>query len=97
MKIELPHLGYTVLIKPRKYHKKSPEWMVACTERTDEHTSTIFMDPPYEPGDLAHEITHVLQYLCGDRGIDFVREEEHMAYIMHYLMGRIRKRPYRHA
>ena len=41
------------------------------------------------PGDVAHELIHVLQFICADRNMDFVREQEHMAYIMHYLMGKV--------
>lgn len=37
---------------------------------------------------LAHEFVHVLQFICEEYAMDFVRERDHMAYTMQYLMDR---------
>ena len=92
MEIQIKHLGYTVKVKPRKSHKTSPEWMLFVTERTDANTSTIFIDSPVKTSDIPsviHEIVHVLQYLCADRGIDFSQEQEHTAYIAQHILNEI--------
>lgn len=38
---------------------------------------------------LAHELVHVLQYICDETGIDFAEEKEHGAYIMSYLLEQL--------
>jgi len=34
---------------------------------------------------IFHEIVHVLQYICENRGIDMEEEKEHMGYLASYL------------
>ena len=90
MKIYLPHLHYTIFVKV--FTKKPPQLLhaKAYTEHTDSNTCTLFLEKKREsPGDVAHELIHVLQFICEDRDMIFTLEREHMAYLMHYLMGKI--------
>jgi len=89
MKIYLPHIHYTVYTKPLKAHP-SLKYAQAWTERTNRNTSTIYLPKKTNDGDLAHELIHVLQFICEDRNMNFLLEQEHTAYIMQYLMGKIR-------
>ncbi len=91
MKIELPHIGYTVIVKQRKAYPGRDSSFALC-ERTDLNTSTIYIETPVprkRDSTLAHELTHVLRNICEDRDMYFQEEREHMAYIMQYLMNRI--------
>lgn len=85
-KIKLPHIGYTVFVRPFKENKKVNNGL-AYVERTSAHSSTLFT-PKCRNGDLAHELIHVLQNICIDRNIDFTTETEHMGYLMHYLFAK---------
>jgi len=92
MKIKIPHLGYTVNVRQIK---KIPAYLTsrnvhAYVQKEDSNSCTIYLNlkKKIEAGDLAHELIHVLQYICHDRNIDFNTETEHMGYLMHYLMGR---------
>lgn len=89
MKIYLPHLNYTIFVKP---FKKAPDVMpnaLTYCERINNKSCNIYVSKKNIPGDLAHELVHVLQFICIDRNIDFTSETEHMGYLMHYLMGQI--------
>lgn len=89
MKIYLPHLHYTVFV--RRF-KRVPEGLTiaeAYVKKLDNHSCAIYLPKKNEPGDLAHELIHVLQFICESRNMDFCLEREHMAYLMHYLFGRI--------
>lgn len=91
MKIYIPHIHYTVLIRKRSEFTGSISSLFLC-ERTDKNTSTLFIEyplPKYSESTLAHEITHILQNICQDRHMDFIRENEHMGYLMQYIMNQI--------
>ncbi len=88
MKIYLPHLDYTILTKSFKRHTGVPNAR-AYARRIDASTVHLFLPKKNMPGDLAHEVVHVLQYICNDRDMDFVQEQEHMGYLMHYILGRL--------
>lgn len=91
MKIELPHIGYTVHIKDRRVSKRAASTMHAATERMSAHSATIYIPLPLKRQDeptLVHEIIHVLQYICESKHIDFVQEQEHMAYIANHIFNR---------
>lgn len=88
MKIYIPHLHYTILTKPFKRHERVPNAR-AYVERIDRNTVYIYLPKKNLAGDLAHEVVHILQYICSDRDMDFVQEQEHMGYLMHYILGRI--------
>ena len=62
---------------------------LAYVENIDNNSCAIFLGKKDSSGDIAHELVHVLQFICLARNIDFRLEKEHMGYIMHYLMGRI--------
>lgn len=91
MKIYIPHLHYTVYV--RKF-KKPPDGVPnaqAFARNIDDHSCEIFL-PKREkqsPGDVAHELIHVLQFIALSRNLDFKLEQEHFGYLMHYLMGKV--------
>lgn len=88
-KIQIPHLNYTVSVKPRSAFK-SPNPGFALTENIDRHNAIIYIDNPKNyPCTVAHEVIHVLGFICETKGIVFENEREHMGYLMQYLMGQI--------
>ena len=91
MKININHLGYVVYIKERSKFV-GDNTSVAIAQQDTKDQSTIFIELPIRKINLsilAHEITHVLQYICESRGIDFKEEKEHMAYIMQYIFNEV--------
>ena len=95
MKIYLPHIHYTVHVKPFKKRVGVPEIALDYTERHDNNSCTVFLGKRNMPGDIAHELVHVLQFICIARNMDFCTETEHMGYIMHFLMGKIMGHSYK--
>lgn len=89
MKIYLPHINYTVYVKKFKKPPFDLPNAHAYVESDGENSCSIFLIEKPNPGDVAHELIHVLQRICKSRNMNFLKEEEHMAYIMHYLMGEI--------
>lgn len=94
--IELPHIGYTVIFKDLSYLKGVEKKGGAYTMAFDSNTSYVFVDKiaqrikePNTFPTLAHEIVHVLQNICIARMMDFEKENEHMAYIMQYILNEI--------
>ena len=90
MKIYIPHLNYTVYVKtfvtPPPQIANAQAWV----KRNDMHSCTFFKKKGKGiPADIAHELVHVLQFICIDRNIDFCTETEHMGYLMKYIMGKI--------
>lgn len=91
MKIKIKHLGYTVMVKPRSKFKGF-DYYVAVTQKNSPDQSTVYIDLPIkrkEYATLAHELVHVLQYICDSRGIEFTQEQENTAYLMQYLLNEI--------
>lgn len=96
MKIKINHIGYTVTIKKRQDFLKSERYdssfdRCPCVcERADSNNSIIYIDNPKKNiVSLAHEVLHVIQYICSDRHIDFIDEKEHCAYMLHYILNTI--------
>ena len=94
MKILIPHLGYTVYIKDKKLAKGLVKnylvKMEACRETINNNSSIIWIKLPIKPIDvptLAHEVIHVLQHIAKEKDIDFIKEEEHFAYLMHFILN----------
>lgn len=90
MKILIPHLGYTVFVKPKNNSRNHVAWVEADPKTPNE--CTLFMNLPVktlEIPTLAHELTHVLQFICESRHITFSEEKEHMGYLMNFLMNRV--------
>jgi hypothetical protein len=86
---EIPHLQYTIHIKQLKQIPAQLQSTInAYAENTNRFTATIYCKKTISPPDLAHEITHVLQWICYNRLINFVHESEHCAYLMCYMMGK---------
>jgi hypothetical protein len=88
-KIYFPHINYTVDIRPFKRAPAVIEKALAWIERADKWGCTLYLPKNQSPGEVAHEMVHVLQYICADRHINFTDEFEHMAYIMQHLMGEV--------
>jgi hypothetical protein len=88
MKIYLPHINYTVEVRKYKPEPSLPNAFVWC-ERIDKNKTVLYLRPKTPAPSIAHELVHVLRYICRDRHMDFTLEEEHMAYIMQYLLGKL--------
>lgn len=74
--IEIKGSGYTCVMKPDE----------ACVFLDDiENTVKNITLAPW----IAHELVHVLQIICEHINADFTNEQEHMAYIMHYLYSEL--------
>lgn len=87
--VYLPHLNYTVVFRPFKKPPRKIENAKAWTRRDSSYKSTVYFSKSETPSQLAHEIVHVLHFICCDRHMQFEQEFEHMAYMMQYLMGRV--------
>ena len=90
MKIVIPHIAYTVYVKD--IDKNPYGNSIAYAWKLDENSCELFFKKNLKPKDaptVAHELVHVLQYICEGRGIDFSSEREHMGYIMQYMMNEI--------
>lgn len=87
--IYLPHLNYTIKVRPMKSPPEEMPTALAYVKTEDNNTCTMYLGEKSTTGDLLHEIIHVLQKICLARNIDFGLEQEHTAYIGHYLAGEI--------
>lgn len=96
--ISIPHLGYKVLygVNLKEFvDRQSKSHMFA--ENTNKSTATIvFRGTPndLQSGAVAHEIMHVLQFMCRRRNIVMEDETEHMGYLMQYIFNEIYDREY---
>lgn len=88
-KIYLPHIDYTIFIieggKPPT--DNAIGWVVPLGEKGCEIHLTAKIKK--NPLDLAHEVIHILQLICAERYMNFSLEQEHMAYLMQYIMDQI--------
>lgn len=92
MKIYLPHIHYTVLVKDISLYRGDPERGNAFCVRVDKNTSEVFIKTPVKVTDfptLGHELVHVLKNICDDRNMNFLEETEHMGYVMQYLLCQV--------
>ncbi len=91
MKIYLPHIKYTVYVKEFKTPPPQIANAQAWVRRDDMYSSTIFIKKGEKKNtpNIAHEVVHILQFICLDRNIDFCTETEHMGYLMQYFTGEI--------
>lgn len=87
MRIYLPHINYYVQVK----FLSGKTVFKAVTKKDSENQCTIFLSKREKNNSplIAHELVHVLQFICDSRLIDFVHEQEHLGYIMQFLLGRI--------
>lgn len=89
-KIYIPHLNYTVRVHTFKFPPPEIPNALAYVQEKDSNSCDLYVSSHKEnAGDLAHELVHVLQFICIQRNIDFARETEHMGYLMHWLMGEV--------
>ena len=96
IKIKIPHLKYTVFILDKSkavgITKEYLKTRNACAVRVNNTTATVFIKMPVKQLQfplLVHELVHVLQYIARDRDMDFIQEQEHFAYIMHYILNQV--------
>jgi len=91
-KIFLAHLRYTVKVREITPKMKTPSEIQGADAYTtfyDDQNCTIFLKKNTPIRVVAHEVTHVLRDLCIERHMDFTKEQEHMGYLMQYILGRI--------
>lgn len=90
-KIYLPHIHYTLHIKQIGKLPEGLSYAYAYVKRNDKNSCTLYLDQKRKVihADVAHELIHVMQFICLDRNIDFCTETEHMGYIMHYLLAQL--------
>lgn len=89
MEILLPHLDYTLIVKPRSTYNSQVDGIWLC-ERRDEDTSILYIELPkkaHEYGMLAHELIYVIQNICRDRGMSITTESENIGYMIQYFMN----------
>jgi hypothetical protein len=94
--LDIPHLRFTVRFMDMKYLKGIEVQGSGYTCISGENEATIFIenieqtvtDLKLTPW-LAHEIVHVLQIICTKYNMRFENEQEHMAYLMHYLLSEL--------
>ena len=90
MKIYLQHLNYTVHVHTIKTAPKDIPRAKAYVEKgADGKSCCMYLPKKRSAPTVAHELVHVLQFIAEARGIDMVREWEHMGYLMQFLMCKI--------
>lgn len=94
--IEIPHIRHTVKFYDISQLNGVEIKGSGYTSIEDENTTLVFFeDIKNTVNDIklsawvAHELVHVLQIICEKLGARFENEQEHMAYIMHYLMSEL--------
>lgn len=96
--VDISHLGYKVYFGVlNKEFTGRHENSKMMAENTNKNVGTIlFRKKPtvLESGMVAHEIIHILQYLCRRRNIIMEDETEHMGYLMQYIFNEIYDREY---
>lgn len=88
MKILIPHIGYTVCVKQKNKSQRFSAWVI----KDSSNQCSLYIKQPIAENEiptLAHELVHVLQYIAESRNIDMIQEQEHMGYLMGYLMQKI--------
>lgn len=91
--IDIPHLGYkiAVIIEPKEFTGRQ-EGSIMFAENSGKDIASIFFrkkPTPSQAGIVAHEIMHVLQFMCRNRNIAMEVENEHMGYLMQYIFQNI--------
>lgn len=85
--IRIPHLSnYRVRIRIAT-DKEIVAGFQGCCVRDGRFSSTIYARRNASPFVVAHEIMHVLRNICLDFHMDHDNENEHMAYLMQWLLG----------
>lgn len=95
-KIEIPHLRFNVYFMDLSKLQGVPKLGAGYTCIFEDNSATVFLQDieknvkrieftPY----IAHEIMHVIQIICEKFSMRVEIEQEHTAYIMHYLMDKL--------
>ena len=84
--VRVPHLGFAVFVRPRPKNSKSYAHVLYSK---DGFSCQLFLPDVPSYSAVAHECVHILQAICEKYNIDFTREDEHLGYIMQYLMQEI--------
>jgi hypothetical protein len=90
--IYIPHIHYKIEVS-----FKSKEFLnnlgmeCACEYIKNGQIKLHFRNKPvaHDFPSLAHEILHAIQWISKDRGIDMIKEEEHCAYMMQFILNEI--------
>lgn len=93
-KIQIPHLGYTIIygINKKEFIDRQAN-SVMFAENTNKNMGAIIFRKQPNDADIstvAHEVVHVLQFICRRRNINMEDETEHMGYLMQYILNEIR-------
>lgn len=90
--VQIPHLRYKVQFMDMSKLKGVDIKGSGFTCISGEDTTTVFIENIGESvkkiscmPTIAHEIMHVIQILCEKFGMDVESEQEHTAYLTHYL------------
>ena len=90
MKVYFPHINYTVhILRLRKVPKTLGSAQAYTAKGKDNKSCAIYVPKRVAPGIAAHEVVHALRYICEARHMDFMLEEEHMAYVAQHLVNQI--------
>ena len=96
--IPIPHLGYKVIygVNPKEFTGRQEKSLMFAEDTNKNAGAIIFRKTPtdLESGTVAHEVMHVLQFMCRRRNICMEDETEHMGYLMQYIFNEIYNRRY---
>jgi len=90
--IKIPHLDYTIVVENKD--KGDRDHSDAYTKHVCYGEVLLKIKMPIGPtraSYLLHEIIHILQFICEDKGMSFTTEIESMAYLSDWLFKEIIK------
>jgi hypothetical protein len=94
--VEIPHLRFTVHFMDISKLKGVPIKGSGYTCVMEDKSICIFIENIAETVKdinhiawVAHEIIHALAIMCEELGMKIEEEQEHMAYLMHYLLTEV--------
>lgn len=89
--IRIEHLAYTVKVRDIKKEENLNKW-VMFVRKINNYECILYIPKELSIEDmptLAHEIVHCLQYIAEARNIDMIQEQEHIGYLMCYIMNNV--------
>ena len=98
VEISLDHLFYRIEVSFNSKDFLNERGIECATEYIENgHIKLHFRSKPkyIDFPSVAHEVVHCLQWIAKDRNIEFIKEEEHFAYLMQYILNRILNLEYR--
>jgi hypothetical protein len=93
MKIYIPHLHYTIKVNFKATKYLNSVGLEACVLYNKNNLVLCLRREP-KPIDfptVAHEVLHLIQYICRDRNINMTEEIEHCGYLMQFILNKILK------